>query len=101
MEPVRLRSLEGLTLELHGDGYEFADERSDSRNWLNVRMVLSNGQDTWSAVSPCMLVFEVDQLAAWLEALGLGQRPKALQFMEPNLAVHLHRESHEMRFVIR
>ena len=86
---MRLVGDNGDVVELTVAGYQFPkihDERWDS-NWLEIRTVATVGGQSWATHEPCLLTFEVEMLADWLEALGDGRRVESeLDFMEPNLA---------------
>ncbi len=50
-------------------GYQFpalATAPYDS-NWLQVRVDVTTSQGLWSAIEPCLLTYEIEQLADWLD----------------------------------
>jgi hypothetical protein len=73
-------------------GYQFPeleDVAYDS-NWLNVKIVVSQGRGKWSAVDPALLTYEVESLADWLKELSAGKYDKRdLWFTEPCISFHL------------
>ena len=86
--PVLLEGPGGARLELSLVGYQFPeieDDRWDA-NWLVVRIAAIDDPDSWTAEDPCLLTWEVDALADWLDAVAAASSPVArLEFVEPNL----------------
>lgn len=69
-------------------GYEFPEGAEDDHdaNWLVVRVAARDGDLAWSAEDPCLLTWEIGQLARWLERLARGQFDRLWRgFSEPNL----------------
>jgi hypothetical protein len=88
--PVLLEGTNGERLELTLVGYEFPDEADDEwdANWLVVRISAADAPDAWTAEEACLLTWEVDELAGWLDAAA--DAPAAvddLEFTEPNLVL--------------
>jgi hypothetical protein len=85
---VILEGTNGRRLELTLVAYEFPeieDDRWDS-NWLVVRISAADDTDSWTAEDPCLLTWEVDELADWLDAVAEPPATVAdLEFTEPNL----------------
>ncbi len=83
-----LEGTNGRRLELTLVAYEFPeieDDRWDS-NWLVVRISAADDTDSWTAEDPCLLTWEVDELADWLDAVAEPPATVAdLEFTEPNL----------------
>jgi hypothetical protein len=73
-------------------GYQFpalATTPYDS-NWLDIRIDVTSTQGTWSATDPCLLTYEVQQLADWLEAIGERRNTSSVcSFTEPCLVFEL------------
>jgi len=90
------------SMELTLVGYQFphlATAAWDS-NWLNVRVRVQHPRGNWSAQDPCLLTYDVAELADWFEAVATGRDQDAeLGFMEPNLVFKTGRDSHGSRFV--
>lgn len=85
---VLLEGTDGRRLELTLVGYEFPDLEDDEwdADWLVVRISAADDPDVWTAEDPCLLTWEVDELADWLDAVA--DAPGAvhdLEFIEPNL----------------
>jgi len=85
---MKLTSPDGSSLSLTIWGYQFPaleGEEYDS-NWLLVRVDVKTPTASWSSTDPCLLTYEVAQLADWLEQLGTGRPPeRTIGFIEPNL----------------
>jgi len=98
-----LESDDGVTLRLEVEGYQFLhpQQRSDL-NWLDIRITVASGNKQWSAVSPCLLTSELQELADWLEALASGRKPPDRpRFMEQNLEIETVEDLQPMRIRIR
>jgi hypothetical protein len=87
---LTLADSSSFTLTIIGYQYpQLATVLYDS-NWLLIRIDATNPQDTWSATDPCLLTYEVSQLADWLEAIATGTAAKAAcGFIEPCLLFRL------------
>jgi hypothetical protein len=66
-------------------GYQYpaASEKWDS-NWLIIEATVDHPTGSWVAQDPCLLTFEVAELATWLEQRAHGQETEAKKsFIEP------------------
>src|ERR1041384_7672906 len=85
---MKLFGEHGTSVEISILGYQFphlADKDYDS-NWLQIRVraIIPDGE--WTAEDPCLLTYEVERLAAWLEAVAEGTyTTSSIGFVEPNL----------------
>lgn len=82
-----LETSNGNSLALHIEGYQFgrSADRFDS-NWLVVSGNVQLPPLQWRFRDPCLLTFEVRELAAWLRhAANPMAQAKPLNFTEPNL----------------
>lgn len=82
-----LNNKKGDEFRLEIIGYQFPsilDSYWDS-NWLNVEISVSNSMNSWSCVNPCLLTFEVNQLATWLDKLVVDKISTSdIGFVEPS-----------------
>ncbi len=69
-------------------GYEFPEAQTGyDSNWLMIRMTAAMPQGTWTVTDPSLLTYEVEELAAWLDAVAANRETgTALRFTEPNLS---------------
>jgi len=90
---MKLCAADGTAFELTILGYQFpelASEQYDS-NWLVIRIHVDHPSGSWEARDPCLLSYEVAELADWLEAVAQGEPARReMSFMEPNLEFRLH-----------
>ena len=90
--PMKLSGPNSRSFTLTIVGYEFpalATTPYDS-NWLDIRVDVISDQGTWSASDPCLLTYEVQQLADWLDAIGEHRNASSVcSFTEPCLAFQL------------
>ena len=83
-----LENKDGESLLLWIAGYEFPDIENQpyDSNWLNVGIEVALSKGKWTAVFPCALTTEIEQLIKWFTAIGLGQNDANwFGFIEPNL----------------
>ncbi len=89
---MRLEGPDGSLVQLSVIGYEFPaleTEEYDS-NWLLVRIRVVHPRGQWNAVSPCLLTYELKDLADWFDSIARGQAVKTeADFLEPNLSFRL------------
>ena len=82
----------GYALKLTLVGYQFPEmihEPYDS-NWLIVDIDVTTPDRSWRASDPCLLTYEVEQLADWLEQAANGTADNQVcRFMEPCLQFEL------------
>jgi hypothetical protein len=85
-----LKSKKGERVRLTIIGYEFPEVKEDSANWLLVKVEAKVAKGEWEAIDPCLLTYEVELLAQWLDSVRLGDSgKKAIYFTEPNLEFSL------------
>lgn len=74
--------------ELRIVGYEFPEiigEKYDS-NWLLIEGHVTHAAGSWVFCHPCMLTFDVVELADWLEQCAKNKlSDMVLHFLEPNI----------------
>ena len=70
--------------------YEFPEVKFDrfDSNWLLLNFRIKTPQGEWSATQPCMLTWELSDLATWFEDIA-KRLPSATKFdfMEPELSL--------------
>jgi len=87
---MKLEGVNGQYLSLAVLGYEFPDCVADSDpfdpNWLIIGGQVGHPKGDWTFQEACLLTFEVEALAAWLEGIATGRvRETTQQFVEPSL----------------
>lgn len=69
--------------------YQFPDSFSNEydENWLMIKINIIQDELKWSKVDPCLLTWEVKEIADWFYKLANNQKLKnrELRFTEPNL----------------
>src|SRR6266536_3133930 len=94
---MKLSSPNSTSFTLTIVGYQFpalATTPYDS-NWLDIHVDVTTDQGTWSATDPCLLTYEVQQLADWLDAIGERRNDSSIcSFTEPCLVFQLLAENH-------
>ena len=86
---MKLASTDGQSLELTILGYQFPhlETKEYDSNWLIVAGSVIHPRGSWQFADPCLLTYEAEWLAAWMDALAEGSPPAAtIGFIEPNLA---------------
>lgn len=88
---MRLMSNSGEYVNLELVRYEYpliSDPTNPyDQNWLRVRLDANTLDIKWAEQYPCLLTWEVEELARFLRTLaGDKNDPQFLEFMEPNLA---------------
>jgi hypothetical protein len=90
---MQLYDTTGYALKLTLVGYQFPEmthEPYDS-NWLIVEVDVTTPDRSWRASEPCLLTYEVEQLAQWLEqAADDTPDNRVCRFIEPCLQLELH-----------
>lgn len=80
----------GLSLSIVGYQFPKLDTEPYDSNWLMVSLAVKHPEGSWKETDPCLLTFEVEQLADWLEAVAQGRKVDATRgFTEPNLSFKL------------
>ncbi len=106
---MRLSGNGKTSLHLSLEGYQFPNllgTRFDS-NWLIVRVEIHGASGSWTFVDPCLLTFEVEELAQWLRAAAEGDVPvvatrsdgqaaSQLGFLEPFMGFGVAGRNHEV-----
>ena len=90
---LRFTDPEGLTFELDVVGYQYpADVESPlpefDLNWLMIHISARDHEGReWEAVDPCLLTWELEELARWLEVHSYDDKAfLLLDFTEPCLS---------------
>ncbi len=83
-----LRGIENTTFEMTIVGYEFPHLVATpyDSDWLNIRVSVQHPAGSWTGTDACMLTWEVEQLAIWLQSIAdeAVVEPQ-LRFLEPEL----------------
>src|SRR5260370_21243399 len=85
---MKFASRDGQFLELRILGYEFPhiETAEYDSNWLVVAGNVTHSRGSWQFTHPCLLTYEAEQLASWMDALVETDRfPTTCGFIEPNL----------------
>lgn len=85
---MQFNSSNGNSFTLTIVNYEFPNNRDNywDSNWLQILIEGRHSQGFWKALDPCLLTFEVERLAKWLEDVYYGKKNLAeCSFMEPCL----------------
>jgi len=89
---MKFGTLGEIFFELRIAGYQFPSMETveyDS-NWLMIQISVSHPKGNWASTDPCLLTYEVAQLADWLQAIHDGESVEpVIRFIEPNLEFHL------------
>jgi hypothetical protein len=93
---VEFRGRLGDSVSLRIAGYqcpEITDDRWDS-NWLLVDLAATVHGRSWTSRDACLLTWEVNWLADWLEAVAKREEADPdCGFLEPDLLIELHERS--------
>lgn len=85
---MRLLGADGASFELSLLGWQHprgAPNEIDA-NRLQVRLSLATDDGAWSEIAPCLVVWEAERLADWLDALAAHRATDIEQhFLEPDL----------------
>lgn len=86
---MKLTGPDGQMFELRIVGYQYPHLETElyDSNWLQIEGKVTHPKGSWPFTDPCLLTYEVGELANWLDALA-ENRPSArnLGFTEPNLS---------------
>jgi hypothetical protein len=85
---MKLNGENKTKVELRIVGYQFPNNVSDEHdaNWLRVFLSVTVPEGSWETVDSCLLTWEVNSLADWLQNIAEEKDPKNdLDFIEPNL----------------
>jgi hypothetical protein len=78
----------GDRLSLRVVDYEDPRDTSDhfGSNWLSVELSACRGGQAWRVLSPCLLTWELEWIARWMESAAAGEPfDRSLDFVEPCL----------------
>lgn len=101
---MKLASGKDEEFEMTVVGYEFPHLKQEpfDADWLNIHVDVKHSRGYWSKNYPCLLTWELDDLAEWLESIAATNPPRSEKhFTEPELRfewfggintlrVHLH-----------
>src|SRR5688572_10727282 len=85
---MELENNSGDFVRLKLTGYQFPDDEHDEydSNWVVVHVHAGLNGRVWERSDACLLTWEVEWLASWLEGLALQQNVETVaDFLEPNL----------------
>jgi len=83
-----------IELRLTIIGYEFPKPQADkySSNSLQIGVQVQHPKESWSATVPCLMTWEITELATWFDALANGDWEQTDPgFLEPEIQFHLVR----------
>lgn len=89
---VRLLGGDGASFEITLLGWQHPRGAANeiAANRLIVRIALATEEGAWTERCPCLLAWEVDRLASWLEALAAHRATDTEQrFLEPDLCFRI------------
>jgi hypothetical protein len=79
---------DGQMFQMNIVGYQFPHlgaEEHDS-NWLVIAGEVAHPRGSWQFKDPCLLTYEGEHLASWMEAIAAGKAlPSNRSFIEPNI----------------
>ncbi len=85
---MRLLGSDGTSFELSLLGWQHPRGAANEidANRLKVRLALASDEGAWVEITPCLLAWEVERLAEWLEGLAAHRATDGEQrFLEPDL----------------
>jgi len=85
---MRLLGSDGASFELSLLGWQHPRGAANEidANRLKVRLALATDDGAWTEIAPCLVAWEVERLADWLDALAAHRATDAEQrFLEPDL----------------
>jgi hypothetical protein len=85
---MQLASRDGQSLDLRILGYQFPhlETQQYDSNWLIVSGNVTGPIGSWQFSDPCLLTYEAERLASWMDAVADGNRPSyTCHFIEPCL----------------
>lgn len=89
------------SFELSIIGYQFPNARTElyDSNWLIIQLNISDSQGAWNVADPCLLTYEVNRLANWLDKIDSGNFGRRdCDFTEPVISFHLT-EHNQQKYV--
>ena len=97
---MKFVSSDNYFFELLIQGYQFPKNSNDywDSNWLFIQINVSANSGSWSYVDACLVTFEIERLADWLDSLSAGDfRKPSLFFTENVLEFHIVEDSDNVR----
>ena len=91
-EPMKLSGSDGQSFELTILGYQFPNMNTEDfdSNWLIIQLDVHHPKGHWRSRDPCLLTYEVERLANFLEQVSRNEKVDAEEhFIEPNLKFRL------------
>lgn len=85
---MRLQGIDGARFELSVLAFQHPRGASNEidANRLQVRVALATDDGAWIEIVPCLVTWELERLAEWMEALAAHRATDAEQrFLEPDL----------------
>jgi hypothetical protein len=85
---MRLLGSDGALFELSLLGWQHPHGAANEidANRLKVRLALATNEGAWAEIAPCLVAWEAERLADWLEALAAHRATDVeQQFLEPDL----------------
>lgn len=85
---MRLLARDGASFELSLLGWQHPRGAANEidANRLRVRLALASDEGAWKEITPCLVAWEAERLADWLDALAAHRATDAEQrFLEPDL----------------
>ena len=87
-----------IKLSISGYEFESADGYHD-KNWLKVKVDVSDGDLNWVAEDNCLLAYELVRLRDWLKSLTVSSEDE-IRFTENELAFRFDREANVLTVVL-
>lgn len=85
---MKLSSRRGQRFDIRIRGYQFPHMETEDydSNWLMISGDVVHPRGAWRFSDPCLLTYEAEGLASWLEMLANSEPlPTTCGFIEPNL----------------
>jgi hypothetical protein len=68
------------------DDFQDMQDGSGNANWTTLSFRVGTPDESWEESAPCMNLFEIKNLAEWLEAVGSGEpEVSEVELLEPEL----------------
>jgi hypothetical protein len=78
------------------DNFQEAQDGAGDSNWTTLSFRVGTADESWEETSPCLNLFEVKNLAEWLEAVGSGDpEVSEVELLEPELKFSVIRNEPE------
>jgi len=85
---MKLASKDGQLFEMRILQYQFPHKETEDydSNWLIIAGDVIHPRGSWHFSDPCLLTYEAERLASWMDAVSGGKAlPATCSFIEPNL----------------